>query len=537
MTAAAVPKETQQTTSAPTSPSKTPQKSPINALDLSPQHQPPPSTSSVELKPEATTSSQQSKSTEVEQTPDYYELKPMNQKPTGSAAPQQHSAVVSALQSNSTQYFIQPGHHQQLPMSTAATVTSNGIPGNGVLNSTAGHVAAGPFPNFGHLLAAQNQLPKPSPNFQFPPHPHSAVHPNGAGNFFGMPPHSAPPHPAVHQSPAFAAADHDASSPKRSDSALLNSMCNRSQRCGICKGCTNQACGECPFCLDSPQFGGPGVKKQSCLERRCHRVLENKLQRDAPSFRARRGCGTCEDCRQADCNTCLVCFDRKHFKNSYIPGAMCARKRCNHAVVMDNSSRMKKRVNGGDQSGVAYPKPAKRPSPSDFPGMPTGLPLGMSPTMQNRNGQINGGMMMPQSVLHSSPANLHNRLPALGTQPNENRPGFHPAGMYGDFSTSNFAPSFQTDPNANRVPGFHGALTGSAGPCIVPLPNGQFINSTHPFPYLFPQPLQPTQVVTGNGGKDAIKSGDQSPSGVHDDPFQPPSYKEETSGSVVLQAL
>lgn len=36
---------------------------------------------------------------------------------------------------------------------------------------------------------------------------------------------------------------------------------------------------------DSPQFGGPGVKKQSCLERRCLRVLENRLQRDAPTFK------------------------------------------------------------------------------------------------------------------------------------------------------------------------------------------------------------------------------------------------------------
>lgn len=40
----------------------------------------------------------------------------------------------------------------------------------------------------------------------------------------------------------------------------------------------SSACGQCNFCHDSPQFGGPGVKKQSCLERRCHRVLENKLQ-------------------------------------------------------------------------------------------------------------------------------------------------------------------------------------------------------------------------------------------------------------------
>ncbi|KAI6226274.1 hypothetical protein M3Y99_01311100 [Aphelenchoides fujianensis] len=288
--------------------------------------------------------------------------------------------------------------------------------------------------------------------------------------------------------------------------------------------------------------------KQSCLERRCHRVLENKLQRDAPSFRARKGCGTCEDCRQPDCNTCLVCFDRKHFKNSYIPGAMCARKRCNHAVVLDNSTRMKKRSNDGAQSGVAYPKPAKRPSPSDFAGMGGGLPLGMSPLggAANRNGQMNGGMMMPPSVLHSSPA-LHNRL-AGGAPPNENRPGFHPAAMYGvnpaDFSATGFPPSpFQMDPNANRVPGFATAGLGAGaagapnGMCIVPLPNGHFMNSPS---FFFPQPLQPTQIVGGAGGKDVIKADDHSPTSAHngtDDPFQPPSYRKEAGSSVVLQAL
>ncbi|KAI6239754.1 hypothetical protein M3Y99_00541800 [Aphelenchoides fujianensis] len=251
-----------------------------------------------------------------------------------------------------------------------------------------------------------------------------------------------------------------------------------------------------------------------------HGVWPNKLQRDAPSFRARKGCG-----------------------------AMCARKRCNHAVVLDNSTRMKKRSNDGAQSGVAYPKPAKRPSPSDFAGMGGGLPLGMSPMGggANRNGQMNGGMMMPPSVLHSSPA-LHNRL-AGGAPPNENRPGFHPAAMYGvnpaDFSAAaGFPPSpFQMDPNANRVPGFATAGLGAGaagapnGMCIVPLPNGHFMNSPS---FFFPQPLQPTQIVGGAGGKDVIKADDHSPTSAHngsDDPFQPPSYRKEAGSSVVLQAL
>lgn len=53
---------------------------------------------------------------------------------------------------------------------------------------------------------------------------------------------------------------------------------NRSQRCGVCRGCQCKPCGQCTYCQDSPQFGGPGVKKQSCIERRCLRVLENRLQ-------------------------------------------------------------------------------------------------------------------------------------------------------------------------------------------------------------------------------------------------------------------
>lgn len=53
---------------------------------------------------------------------------------------------------------------------------------------------------------------------------------------------------------------------------------NRSQRCGACEGCASKQCGLCTYCKDSPQFGGPGVKKQSCIERRCRKVMENKLQ-------------------------------------------------------------------------------------------------------------------------------------------------------------------------------------------------------------------------------------------------------------------
>ncbi|CAK5060779.1 unnamed protein product [Meloidogyne enterolobii] len=63
-----------------------------------------------------------------------------------------------------------------------------------------------------------------------------------------------------------------------SSSITSTSSINRSQRCGVCRGCQCKPCGQCTYCQDSPQFGGPGVKKQSCVERRCLRVLENRLQ-------------------------------------------------------------------------------------------------------------------------------------------------------------------------------------------------------------------------------------------------------------------
>ncbi|CAD5214676.1 unnamed protein product [Bursaphelenchus okinawaensis] len=110
---------------------------------------------------------------------------------------------------------------------------------------------------------------------------------------------------------------------------------NRSQRCGVCRGCQCKPCGQCTYCQDSPQFGGPGVKKQSCVERRCLRVLENRLQRDAPTFKARVGCNQCEDCKLPDCQTCLVCLDKRFFDNRYMTGALCAKKRCNNATSLE----------------------------------------------------------------------------------------------------------------------------------------------------------------------------------------------------------
>jgi len=40
-------------------------------------------------------------------------------------------------------------------------------------------------------------------------------------------------------------------------------------RCGECVGCLAVNCGKCDNCRDMRKFGGPGVRKQACIHRRC----------------------------------------------------------------------------------------------------------------------------------------------------------------------------------------------------------------------------------------------------------------------------
>ncbi|KAL3885750.1 hypothetical protein ACJMK2_025792 [Sinanodonta woodiana] len=46
-------------------------------------------------------------------------------------------------------------------------------------------------------------------------------------------------------------------------------MGKRKVRCKVCKGCIALDCGTCRHCQDKPKFGGPGLLKQACVERRC----------------------------------------------------------------------------------------------------------------------------------------------------------------------------------------------------------------------------------------------------------------------------
>mmetsp|Transcript_49961 Transcript_49961/g.124228 ORF Transcript_49961/g.124228 Transcript_49961/m.124228 type:complete len:315 (-) Transcript_49961:565-1509(-) len=42
--------------------------------------------------------------------------------------------------------------------------------------------------------------------------------------------------------------------------------------CGTCIACTRRDCGTCINCLDKCKFGGAGIRKQSCVQRRCERM-------------------------------------------------------------------------------------------------------------------------------------------------------------------------------------------------------------------------------------------------------------------------
>lgn len=43
----------------------------------------------------------------------------------------------------------------------------------------------------------------------------------------------------------------------------------REMRCGKCSGCTASDCMKCLHCLDKKKYGGPGLRKQSCKNRKC----------------------------------------------------------------------------------------------------------------------------------------------------------------------------------------------------------------------------------------------------------------------------
>ena len=51
--------------------------------------------------------------------------------------------------------------------------------------------------------------------------------------------------------------------------------------CGKCATCLAEDCGKCIYCLDRPKFGGPFIKKQRCIKRRCLMKIKNKTNGSA----------------------------------------------------------------------------------------------------------------------------------------------------------------------------------------------------------------------------------------------------------------
>ena len=43
----------------------------------------------------------------------------------------------------------------------------------------------------------------------------------------------------------------------------------RRSNCGNCDGCLKRECQKCLYCKDKPKYGGLGIKKQKCIERKC----------------------------------------------------------------------------------------------------------------------------------------------------------------------------------------------------------------------------------------------------------------------------
>jgi len=58
----------------------------------------------------------------------------------------------------------------------------------------------------------------------------------------------------------------------------------RSASCGTCAACVREDCGRCINCVDKPKFGGQGIRKQSCIHKRCSQPkgAANDDARDEP---------------------------------------------------------------------------------------------------------------------------------------------------------------------------------------------------------------------------------------------------------------
>ncbi|CAG9535179.1 unnamed protein product [Cercopithifilaria johnstoni] len=332
---------------------------------------------------------------------------------------------------------------------------------------------------------------------------------------------------------------------------IITSSMNRSQRCGVCRGCQCKPCGQCTYCQDSPQFGGPGVKKQSCIERRCLRVLENRLQRDAPTFKARVGCNQCEDCRMPDCQICLVCLDKRFFDNRYMTGAMCAKKRCSNATSIELPSAQNAELRQAhkrtyDQSGMTdYQIMKRRPHQSLEQLGPAQQRILNMPTQTVLNGQ---GCANPPSAtalyvnqqmrLVSSQSGTPQQLLIIHHHQQQQHPGTA-AVVPCSTATRGAETAVNTSQGSVQVVN-PSTLSGTSNGTMHVASQSRHVS--HPAPQ-YVQQMQaqhishPYLIVGAGSGASYLPSYVEERVAPQSDPFTPPSYAPEMKNVVVLQPL
>lgn len=65
----------------------------------------------------------------------------------------------------------------------------------------------------------------------------------------------------------------EVATPQSNDDWFSAKKRKRTVACGQCDACCRDDCGTCLNCLDKPKFGGSGIRKQSCLERKCRQPM------------------------------------------------------------------------------------------------------------------------------------------------------------------------------------------------------------------------------------------------------------------------
>lgn len=179
----------------------------------------------------------------------------------------------------------------------------------------------------------------------------------------------------------------------------------RAVACGRCDACNREDCGVCLNCLDKPKFGGNGIRKQSCVARKCHSALpascstskastfaassqepashthdwdafwgaveccmalqagSSSVQQSSPSppedkskrLRAAR-CGTCIGCVRGDCGECKNCLDKPKFGGRGIKKQACTRRACSNPQDESDSETTQSTAGTGFVSAEPSPE-------------------------------------------------------------------------------------------------------------------------------------------------------------------------------------